>query len=574
MLDIIKSDWNVMSDLHKKYKTGWPKETPKINPLSFILRKAELGEKLTSSEWKWLDKHQLNDTEAIIKSQESYRASIRQEVRNELIRLRKSQFLLSIYRNTIPSLDSEIAIIIYKIYAYEKVSDAESRFVSEKYNRYIDFLNRKQKYKITEVIPFDKHFENILSKLEDEIPLRADEIECLCKCDAYSFLYPLKKQFDHLRNKYKAIGHREGEEYSLSLFHILQKLDENELPNQAEIQYLKNNEFNETLAKAQQIEFSFLKKKYRATQIQENKSAHHLYKVLKRLDAGISLHESDINFLKKRKLNETVKFAYHKKRDALICKIDQGLDLKSNEIAWCEEHDFEYIIFEWLENAFELGNYKIAEEPRLCTILKNLKADKRLNDDEVVLLQCRNLLEPRSNIFTTHHRLEAQFCEKQFQRTKNHWHLVNGSAHWRKADAPQKALKLTDGLVVIQAKPGKVKAALLTTRGGALRDINNLDEAETCALEAIEQYPDSHNPYTLMGALCYQTGRYAEGDKWFEEAIKRGATPYNQDAEIRRILQKKYDSELIDYLLKKDPDRFSWVKKFSRKLHNKRKGRK
>jgi len=562
----------VITDLYKKYKTDHFQE--KLNPLSFILRKAELGEKLTGSEWEWLDKHQLNDTKVIIKSQENYRNSMRQEIRNELIKLKQNQFLLSIYSHSIPPINSERTLVLYKLHAQEELSNTELHFVNENYHKYVDFINRKQKYKITEEIPFDRNFENILSKLEDEIPLCASDIGCLCKFNAYSFLYSLKNQFAHLKNKYKAIGHGGSEEYSLLLFRILQQLDENKLPNQAETQYLKKNEFNEILAKVQQIEFSLLKKKYRATQIQENNPSHHLYKVLKKLDAGVSLHESDINFLKNRKLNETVKFAYHKERDALIRKIDQGHDLKPNDIAWCEEHDFEYIIFRWLGKAFELEHYKIAKELRLCAILKKMKADNRLNDDEVVLLECRNLLKPPSKVFTTHHRLEAQFCETQFQRTKNHWHLVNASAHWRKANAPRKALKQTDSMVVKQAKPGKVKAALLTTRGGALRDINNLNEAEKCALEAIKQYTDSHNPYTLMGALCYQTGRYAEGDRWFEEAIKRGAEPYNHDAEIKRILQKKYDPELIKYLLKKDPDRFYWVKNFSRKWHNKKKGRK
>ncbi|MDM8543437.1 hypothetical protein QUF90_20375 [Desulfococcaceae bacterium HSG9] len=563
----------MMTDLYKKYKADHFQETSKLNPLSFILRKAELGEMLKRTEWVWLDKHQLNDTKVIIKSQENYRNSILREIHNELIELNQNQFLLSLYSRAIPPINSERALVLYKLHTQEELSDTELRFVNENYHKYIDFINRKQKYKITEEIPFDKNFETILSKLEDEIPLCADDIECLCKCNAYSFLYSLKNQFAHLKKKYKALGQKESEEYSLLLFRILQQLDEKKLPNQEETQYLRKNEFNETLVQAQQIDFSLLKKKYRATQIQENNIAHHLYKVLKKLDAGLSLHESDINFLKNRKLNETVKFAYHKERDALIRKIARGHDLKPNDIAWCEEHDFEEIIFRWLENAFELGNYKIAKEPRLVAILKKMKADNRLNDDEVVVLQCRNLLQPSSKIFTTHHKLEAQFCEKQFQRTKNHWDLVNASAHWRKADDPRKALKQTDSVVVKQAKPGKVKAALFTTRGGALRDINKLKEAEKCALEAIKQYPDSHNPYTLMGALCYQTRRYEEGHRWFEEAIKRGAKPYNHDAEIKRILRKKYDPELIKYLLKKDPDRFYWVKDFSRKWHNK-KGRK
>jgi hypothetical protein len=67
-----------------------------------------------------------------------------------------------------------------------------------------------------------------------------------------------------------------------------------------------------------------------------------------------------------------------------------------------------------------------------------------------------------------------------------------------------------------------------------------------------------------MGALCYATRRYDEGDKWFEEAVKRGTKPKDQDAEIKRILNKKKGAdrnEMIDDLLAKDPIRFAWVKK-------------
>jgi tetratricopeptide (TPR) repeat protein len=116
-----------------------------------------------------------------------------------------------------------------------------------------------------------------------------------------------------------------------------------------------------------------------------------------------------------------------------------------------------------------------------------------------------------------------------------------------------------------------LRAALLTTQGGALRDIGDLDEAEKSALKAIKNFPDSHNPYTLMGALCYDTGRHDEGYKWFDEAVKRGAQPNDQDSEIKRILRKGQNHSLIEYLLKKDPFRFAWVKEFAKNIFNRKK---
>jgi hypothetical protein len=153
------------------------------------------------------------------------------------------------------------------------------------------------------------------------------------------------------------------------------------------------------------------------------------------------------------------------------------------------------------------------------------------------------------------------------------WHLklntkclVNASSYWRKADEPEKALLLTEQIDFNKIKEAKLKQALLTTRGGALRDLDQLMDAEVCALQAIEYWSKSHNPYTLLGAICYGTGRYDEGDRWFEEARKRGATERDVDAEIKRILQKTKDKKelqaLIDYLLNKDSYRYAWVNKY------------
>ena len=46
-------------------------------------------------------------------------------------------------------------------------------------------------------------------------------------------------------------------------------------------------------------------------------------------------------------------------------------------------------------------------------------------------------------IYIIHHTQEAHFYETEFQRIKNHWNLVNASAHWRKAKKPEQALELT-----------------------------------------------------------------------------------------------------------------------------------
>lgn len=562
------------TDLYEKYKAGHYKEMPALNPLSFILRKAELGKNLTSSEWQWLDQHQLTETQAIIKDQEDYRDSLLKEIRRELLELKKNRFVYFSV-TTIPAVDSETALILYKVNAQERVTDSEFRFVRSDYHRFLDFNQRKQKYGIREDIPFDHDAEKILLKLEHQTPLCAADIEWLRNHNAHSFLETLENQFSRLQNKYKAIVQDALNADDLfALCHILQKFEENKLPGQAETQYLKEIGLTETLEMIQQIEFSKLKAKYQATQIQENDIAHHLYKVLKKLESGLSLPEPDINYLKKRKLHETVKFAYKKEADSLIHKIEKDQGLRPDDVAWCEEHNFREIVLKWLKSDFGIEDRHRSPESPLYAILKKLAANNRLADDEVVWLEGEKLFNPVSQIYITYHALEARFCENEFQRTKSHWHLVNASAHWRKAGEPKSALRLTDNLNFEHIKSAKLRAALLTTRGGALRDINEPGEAEYCALEAIKHYPDSHNPYTLMGALCYDNGCYGEGDRWFEEAVKRGAQPHDQDAEIKRILRKKNEQErkeLIDHLLKKDPRRFAWAQKFAIKSANRKK---
>ncbi|GET38205.1 tetratricopeptide repeat protein [Microseira wollei] len=169
-------------------------------------------------------------------------------------------------------------------------------------------------------------------------------------------------------------------------------------------------------------------------------------------------------------------------------------------------------------------------------------------------------------IFIAYHKIEATFYEQEYNRTGNKWNLPNASSHWRKAEQPRLALKITENLDFDKIKENKLKSALLTTRGGAFRDIEQLNNAEDCAKKAIEYQPNSHHPYTLMGAICFERGQYYEGENWFAEAIKRGASTKDQDAEIKRIVKNSKDKnkqrEVVEYLLKKDPSRYAWAKSY------------
>jgi len=561
-----------MINLYEKYKATQYQDLSPPNPLNFILTKAELGKNLTSSEWQWLEQHNLPHTIDVIYFQEKYRNELNRKVRNELIQLKNNKYVyFSVHE--IPDIDSEAALVLYKVNAQERLLNTETRFVGQGYLKFLDFNDSKQRNGILEDIPFDEKAVSVLSKLEQKIQFSVDEIEWIYKHSYLSFLSALKNQFSALQHKYHAVAKNDSISNDLLLCSILQKLEEKKHLNESEFQYLKENGFDETINIVQQIEFVGLKQKYQATQIQEDNVSSHLYKVLKKLEADISLPEQDINYLIKRKLSETLKFVYKKQIDSLKQKINSGHGLRPDDVAWCNQNNCEDIIFSWLKKDYEVEHRKDTPESRLYTILKKLEASQRLTDEEVIWLQAERLLKTRlkdrdysvpTRIFITHHTLEAKFHESEFQRTKNHWSLASASAHWRKAERPEHSLKLTENLNLKQIKPAKLRAALLTTRGGALRDCDRRKEAEVCALGAIDHFQDSHNPYTLMGALCYDKKDYEAGDKWFEEAVKRGAKFDEQDAEIKRILRKMKGQdrkELIDHLLKKDPHRFAWAKK-------------
>ncbi|MFN6536740.1 MAG: tetratricopeptide repeat protein [Nostoc sp. EkiNYC01] len=99
--------------------------------------------------------------------------------------------------------------------------------------------------------------------------------------------------------------------------------------------------------------------------------------------------------------------------------------------------------------------------------------------------------------------------------------------------------------------------------------MENLADAESCARKAMECQPNSYQPYTLMGAIYYDRGDYVEGDYWFEQAIQRSAKTEDIDDELKRVFRSTKDEnkrhEAAEYLLKKDPKRYSWAKSYLKK---------
>jgi hypothetical protein len=185
---------------------------------------------------------------------------------------------------------------------------------------------------------------------------------------------------------------------------------------------------------------------------------------------------------------------------------------------------------------------------RLYIILLKIDSGEQLTEVDIKWLEENRLF---SSI--------AFFYEKEFHHSGNLWNLIKASKSWRDASKPDYALKLTEKCNTTDTK---LIAALLTTRGGAFRDINELNASEKCALEALKYSQNSYQPYNLLGAIEYQAGNPKKGDEYFAIAQQLGAKVNTQDSFVRSAIEKAGQNErrtVAEYLLKKDPQRYKWA---------------
>ena len=602
--------------LKSKYQATDYENSSLSSLLYLILRKADLGMDINDIEWNWLLDNQLLETITTIKKEQEDKAQAIRQLDREFDQLRvKYNVTHRMNKNYSP-----VYSILWKLDSEHEITDSEIDFLIKNSLKYVadqslqitEFKQLRIKYKVDQFdgyLPKDSPLYSILKKLESEADLNEKDVEFIQqqKLLEISAIVGQKQaikqaEFSQLKEKYKATIYLDLSVFS-PLYQILKTLDSNQKLSSSDIKWLEDNKLNETLSIVLEIEqkeqFNELKIKYKATSFQDSLPSSHLYRVLKKVDADMKLIDQDINFLKKRKLMDTIVIAIEKYADHLKSTIKKGEELSQADIDWLQQNGREDIIvfakekhFATLKSKYDLSDYpdKVVSS-RLYPILKKLEKGNRLEEIEVAWLIEKNLFyhsyysnnsfynisnrtdsNKRSKIFIAYHKIEATFYEQEYQQTGNQWKLPNASSHWRKANEPQRALKLTENINFNAIKENKLKSALLTTRGGAFRDVDKLDQAETCARKAIEYQPNSHHPYTLMGAICFERGEFLVGEHWFEEAIKRGASPKDQDAEMKQIVKNAKDENkrrtVVEYLLKKDPHRYSWAKSYLKSNKN------
>lgn len=532
--------------LRVKYQVGQCRSVTSDSFLYLILRKAELGIQATSLESQWLAENRLFRT---------------------------------------------IEIISLQKYQAEDLKRLE-----------VEFRNLRSKYKIPEKLelPIASPVYSMLWKVESGDFPTDSELELLNSHNLVATTNLIRDilSFSKLKISYKATNHLDHfPEEPLSS--ILKKLDERDQLSDFEADWLLEHNFEETLEihwhqedkRKAVVEFSDLKTKYHVDSFLDASISSPLYGILKKIKEKQDLEKWESKWIEQQKLTQLIAIDQNRKDIKLFKKLKAKyqatqhkatdpsgrllLILKNIE-SEISEDDIQWLINEGLFETAEIAKAvhfkilkakyqivgKLAVDPFYVIMLK-LEREERLDPKQVIQLIEENHLSRHGKIVTAHYRLEAIFYEKEYQQTGNKWKLPSASSNWRKAGEPQNALKTTENMNWQKVQESDLKSALWVTRGAAFRDLGRLDEAENCATQAMECQPESYQPYTLLGAICYDRGKYSEGDKWFEMAVKRGATANDIDDEIKRIVRMTKDKdkrkEVVEYLFRKNPDRYSWA---------------
>ncbi|MGI0494002.1 hypothetical protein ACN4EG_19640 [Alkalinema pantanalense CENA528] len=536
-----------MAVLREKYQVDQGKKTSCDDFLYLILRKAELGIQIASLEFQWLKQNSLFKT-------------------IEMISLQQYQ--------------------------------------SEDFQRLeVELLNLRSKYKIPEHLdlPVMSPLYSILWKVKSGGELTESEFECLNSYGLVETTCLIQEMlnFSKLKTTYQATKYRNcfPEE---PLYSILKKLDAREALSSSDIDWLLMHGFKATLQihwqqeeqRKAAVEFSDLKVTYGVASFPDTSISSPLFTILKKIKEKQELDENECEWLEQQKLTQIVENYRRRKNVKLFRKLKkeyqatqyQSSDPSSplflilkNIASVVTEDDIQWLINEELLETAEIAKathlkilkakYQIvgqlAVDPFYEIMLK-LEREERLDPKQVIQLIEDGYLSRHGKIATAYYRLEAIFYEKEYQRTGNRWNLPSASSNWRKADEPEHALRVTEQINWNKVQESDLKSALLVTRGASFRDLGRLDEAEDCAAQAMDCQPQSHQPYTLMGAISYDRCEYLQGDEWFEMAAERGANDIDDVIEriVRMTKDKDQRREVVHYLLNKDPVRYCWARSY------------
>ena len=184
---------------------------------------------------------------------------------------------------------------------------------------------------------------------------------------------------------------------------------------------------------------------------------------------------------------------------------------------------------------FGMGYIEPEDFPRVRRILNQVSEGKTVGTDDLAWLGTGGRDYWTEELRRAHHRIIAEQLTDEWRISGDPWNGVNACAQWRKADEPSLGIEIISE-ALRASRAVKPRSALLTTGGGALRDLGCREEARQYGLEAHSLTPNDYRPCTLLGAVHIEIGDIPEGLAWYEKAEARGASRKQIDQEIRAIL--------------------------------------
>lgn len=190
-----------------------------------------------------------------------------------------------------------------------------------------------------------------------------------------------------------------------------------------------------------------------------------------------------------------------------------------------------------LPDRFHLPFVERDDLGRINHILRSVVAGRPDEKDDLVWLGGDGADYWTDELRQAHHANMATIFSAAWHQTGDLWKAVNACGHSRKGGLSQKGLTLVEEALKRKKASGNTRSALLTTAGGALRDLGRREDAVAFGNEAHALTETDFRPCTLLGAVHIEMGDYGVGAAWYEKAEARGASKNAIDRELQSILQ-------------------------------------
>ena len=199
---------------------------------------------------------------------------------------------------------------------------------------------------------------------------------------------------------------------------------------------------------------------------------------------------------------------------------------------------------------------------RVNQILRSVAFGQPIEKDDLVWFGSGGKEYWTDELRKAHHEIMAKNLSAEWSQTRNVWMAINACGHWRKAERSEKGLAIAEAALDQAAKTKKTRSALLTTGGGALRDLGRLQESARFGREAHSLTRQDFRPCTLLGAVHLEMRAHVEGAEWYEKAEARGASRDLIDRDLRSILNAaplEERNQIKNAFKAYDASRYSWL---------------